>query len=102
MYEQKNFLQTKNFNKTLKTGPRKIKILAIANIRKEPTFFMIEKESDIDVSFEKLLGWKVWTYVENLNDHHHIKFSYSDRIAISDSSTRHVSGMRLHFEENDL
>jgi len=59
--------------------------LTIANVGREPTFFMGERESIVDVTLVseatsgRLRQWRVQTDVENLSDHHYITFSYSDR-----------------------
>jgi len=72
--------------------------LAIANVGQEPTFFMRGGGSIVDVilvseaASGRLREWRVRTDIENLSDHHHITFSYSDRRATSVSGA--ASGNR--------
>ena len=65
--------------------------LAIANVGREPTFFLRGRGSIVDVTLVsesasgRLREWRVRTDCENLSDHHHITFSYTARSATSQS-----------------
>jgi len=76
--------------------------LTVVNIGWRPTFFTRERGTIIDVilvseaASRSFREWRVLTDVENLSDHHHIMFSYSDRTITSNSGAISGSGGAGH------